>query len=63
MATNLTQAETLSLLAAGLSRPETVQFSAVPLAPPAPAPPGVPPLRQIDPGAAVPLWPAVAPTP
>ena len=66
--TNLTQAETLSLLAAGLSRPETVQFTAVPLAPPAqappaPVPPGVPRLRQIDPGAAVPLWPAVAPTP
>lgn len=61
--TNLSQAEILSLLAAGLSRPETVQFTEVPLAPPAPSQPGEPRLRQIAPDAAVTLWPAAASPP
>ena len=52
--TNLSQSETLSLLAAGLSHGETVQFSRVPLAP---ASANVP-LRQIASTAPEPLWPA-----
>lgn len=52
--TNLSQSETLSLLAAGLSHGETVQFSGVPLAP---ASANVP-LRQIASSAPEPLWPA-----
>jgi LCP family protein required for cell wall assembly len=57
LTTNLTQTETLSLLAAALSHGETVQFSSVPLAPP-PAP-GLA-LRQIASSAPDPLWPAPA---
>lgn len=60
VATNLTQAETLSLLAAGLSQPETVQFTSVPLAPAAAAAPGRLPLREIASDASEPLWPAPA---
>ena len=52
--TNLSQAETLSLLAAALSHGEAVQFSRVPLAP---ASANVP-LRQIARSAPEPLWPA-----
>ena len=54
VATNLSQPETLSLLAAGLSHGETVQFTSAPLAP---AQPGQP-LRQIASSAPDPLWPA-----
>lgn len=54
--TNLNQPETLSLLAAGLSHGETVQFSRVPLAPAA----AKVPLREIAISAPDPLWPAPA---
>ena len=57
--TNLSQPETLSLLAAGLSHGEAVQFTRVPLAPTA----ANLPLRQIASSAPDPLWPAPAPTP
>lgn len=52
--TNLSQPETLSLLAAGLSHGETVQFTQVPLAPPRAGQP----LRQIASSAPDPFWPA-----
>ncbi len=52
--TNLSQSETLSLLAAGLSHGETVQFTRVPLA----AASANVPLRQIASSAPEPLWPA-----
>ncbi|MCP9890485.1 LCP family protein [Cyanobium sp. Aljojuca 7D2] len=52
--TNLSQAETLSLLAAGLSHGETVQFTSVPLAPSKAGQP----LRQIASSAPNPLWQA-----
>lgn len=52
--TNLSQPETLSLLAAGLSHGETVEFTSVPLAP---AKAGQP-LRQIASSTSSPLWQA-----
>lgn len=66
VATNLSQAETLSLLAAGLSHGEAVQFSSVPLAPPRSQPAASAPsaglaLRAIASGAPNPLWPAPSP--
>lgn len=54
--TNLSQPETLSLLAAGLSHGETVQFANVPLA----NAQADQPLRQIASSAPDPLWPAPA---
>jgi LCP family protein required for cell wall assembly len=54
--TNLSQGETLSLLAAGLSQGEAVQFTVVPLAPAL----AKQPLREISPTAKDPLWPAPA---
>ena len=70
MTTNLSEAEILSLLAAGLAQPDTVQFSSIPLAPlksPPPnnskQPPGGlgpkgTPLRHIASDAPSPLWPS-----
>lgn len=52
--TNLSQTETLSLLAAALSQGEAVQFATVPLSP-AKASHGN--LRQLSPTATAPLWP------
>jgi anionic cell wall polymer biosynthesis LytR-Cps2A-Psr (LCP) family protein len=70
MNTNLSEAEILSLLAAGLAQPETVQFSSIPLAPlnssalnsSKQAPGGLTtkatPLRHIANDAPSPLWPS-----
>jgi hypothetical protein len=69
VSTNLSEAEILSLLAAGLAQPDTVQFSSIPLAPLKSPPPNSPkqptvgltakltPLRQIASDAPSPLWP------
>jgi hypothetical protein len=63
--TNLSQPETLSLLAAGLDQAESVQFTSLPLAPapePAPEPNSTRgeklSLREISSSAPEPLWPA-----
>lgn len=56
--TNLNQPETLSLLAAGLSHGEMVQFTSVPLAPTQAGQL----LRQIASSAPDPLWPAPGPS-
>ena len=67
---NLSEAEILSLLAAGLAQPDTVQFSSIPLAPinspplnSSKKPPGglatkATPLRRIASDAPSPLWPS-----
>jgi anionic cell wall polymer biosynthesis LytR-Cps2A-Psr (LCP) family protein len=67
--TNLSEAEILSLLAAGLAQPNTVQFSSIPLAPLKSPPPNSSkqllgglgskgtPLRHIASDAPSPLWP------
>ena len=54
VATNLSETEALSLLAAALGRTDAVQFSTVPLSPPKAS---QAPLRQLSPQAALPLWP------
>jgi hypothetical protein len=61
--TNLSQPETLSLLAAGLDQAESVQFTSLPLAPaPEPEPNSSRgtklSLREISSSAPEPLWPA-----
>ena len=56
--TNLSETETLSLLAAALGQGEQVQFTAVPLSP---AKAGHGALRQLSPTAPQPLWPAAQP--
>jgi LCP family protein required for cell wall assembly len=59
VATNLSDTEVLSLLAASLSKGDAIEFSSVPLAPPGP---GHGTLRQMRPSAGDPLWPP-APAP
>jgi polyisoprenyl-teichoic acid--peptidoglycan teichoic acid transferase len=55
--TNLSEAELMGLLAAGLSQPQDTQWRQLPLAPPLPqAPSGS--LRELAKGAPQPLWPA-----
>ena len=57
--TNLSQPETLSLLAAGLDQAESVQFTRLPLAPaPASTRGATLSLREISSSAPEPLWPA-----
>lgn len=56
---NLSDTETLSLLAAALSQGEPVRFSAVPLSPPKAS---QAPLRQLSPSAVLPLWPPPQPS-
>jgi LCP family protein required for cell wall assembly len=56
--TNLSETETLSLLASALGKAEAVQFSTVPLSPPKAS---QAPLRQLSPTAALPLWPPAQP--
>ena len=58
--TNLSQGEILSLLAAGLDRPEALQFSSVPLKP---AGKDYPQLRQLNTAGAAIHWPALTPAP
>ncbi len=58
VATNLSETETLSLLAAALGQGEAVQFSTIPLSPPKAS---QAPLRQLSPSAALPLWPPAQP--
>jgi LCP family protein required for cell wall assembly len=53
--TNLSEAELLSLLAAGLADPAASEWRQLPLAPPEPASGS---LRQVAEGAPTPLWPA-----
>lgn len=60
VSTNLSNTETLSLLAAALQQGEALQFSSVPLSP-VKASHG--PLRQLSPAAVQPLWPPPQPTP
>lgn len=52
--TNLSPAETLSLLAAALQKPEKIRFDRVPLKPPSNPDQ---PLREIEVSAPMPLWP------
>lgn len=56
--TNLSQTETLSLLAGALSRREGVEFSTLPLSPVRPSHGS---LRQLSPAATPPLWPPAQP--
>jgi LCP family protein required for cell wall assembly len=58
VATNLSETEALSLLAAGLSQGETIAFSTVPLEPPGP---GHGQLRQMRSSAGESLWPPAQP--
>ncbi len=59
VATNLSDTEVLSLLAASLSRGDAIEFSSIPLDPPGP---GHGTLRQMSPSAGDSLWPP-APVP
>lgn len=59
VSTNLSDTETLGLLAAALSQGEAVQFKTVPLSP-AKASHGA--LRQLSPAATLPLWPPAQPS-
>lgn len=62
VSTNLSEAESLSLLAQALANPEAAQYTSLPLEPPRPMakPKGKtvgPPLRQLASDAPTPLWP------
>jgi len=63
LGTNLSEAESLSLLAAALANPDAVQFSSFPLAPVGPGQPAkASKLRQRAKDAPAPLWPSPSPS-